>query len=92
MISALSRATETGKTPQARLSLARTAELLASLRPSQGGPSITQAEAQDYAPSREHSGWGPGLRLKPPLALGETGMRWDLPADKCGSSEPVWTS
>ncbi len=92
VISALSRATETGKTPQARLSLARTAELLASLRPSQGGPSITQAEAQDYAPSREHSGWGPGLRLKPPLALGETGMRWDLPADKCGSSEPVWTS
>ncbi len=91
VLSALREAIHHGKTPQARLSLARTAELLASLRPSATGPRITRSEDGDYAPTIEASGWGPGLRLKPPLALANTPMHWELPAAKTGSSSAHWT-
>jgi crotonobetainyl-CoA:carnitine CoA-transferase CaiB-like acyl-CoA transferase len=92
VLSALREAIQHGKTPQARLSLARTAELLASLRPSATGAQITKAEDADYAPTIESSGWGSGLRLKPPLALAATQMHWDLPAAKTGSSPAQWTA
>ncbi|MBE1295788.1 CoA transferase [Phycobacter azelaicus] len=92
VLSALREAIQHGKTPQARLSLARTAELLASLRPSATGAQITKAEDADYAPAIESSSWGSGLRLKPPLALAATQMRWDLPASKTGFSPAQWTA
>lgn len=90
VISALREAVRHGKTPQARLSLARTAELLASLRPTATGGQITAADPTDFAPRTEASGWGPGLRLTPPLFLQDTQMQWDRPAQKTGSSPAQW--
>ncbi|MDE4133105.1 CoA transferase [Phaeobacter sp. QD34_3] len=92
VISALNAATRQDNAPQARLSLARTAELMASLQGSNSGPQITAAETGDYAAAIEQSGWGPGLRLKPPLSLADTRMHWPRPAGKTGSSPAQWTA
>ncbi|MGR3760351.1 CoA transferase [Roseobacteraceae bacterium NS-SX3] len=90
VLSALASAARGGGAPQARLSLARTAELLASLKETAEGPALGAPEDSDYAPATENSAWGPGQRLKPPLQLDGTRMHWDLPAAPCGSAPPAW--
>lgn len=91
-LSALAAAARGEAAPHARLSLARTAELLASLETTAQGPKITGPADADYTLLPEESGWGPGQRLQPPLRLEDTAMRWDLPAGRCGTSEASWSS
>lgn len=91
-LSALASAARGEAVPHARLSLARTAELLASLESTAQGPQISTAADGDYTLLPEESGWGPGQRLKPPLRLEDTALRWDLPAGRCGTSEASWSS
>ncbi|NRB21091.1 MAG: CoA transferase [Rhodobacteraceae bacterium] len=90
VLSALPAAATNKSVPQARLSLARTAVLLDGLEKTASGPDITAATNADYSSTTEHSGWGPGRRLAPPLQLSSTSMNWDHPATQCGSAHAVW--
>ncbi|SHE82746.1 CoA-transferase family III [Ruegeria intermedia] len=90
VLSALTEATLGRSIMDARLSLARTAELLASLAKTETTEDITKPAPADYAQDTEQSGWGPGHRLKPALNVGPAGMRWPLPASRLGTSDPVW--
>ncbi|KAE9632769.1 CoA transferase [Parasedimentitalea maritima] len=90
VLSALTAATQGNPAPQARLSLARTAALLADLSKDAVGPDITSAQNSDFATLPEHSGWGIGQRLTAPLSLSTTSMSWDLPASQLGTSGAIW--
>ncbi len=92
VMSALAEAASRQTIMDARLSLARTAELLATLAKGDADKDITQALPTDYADKLESSGWGPGHRLKPALTVGTAQMNWTLPASKLGTSQPVWPS
>ena len=73
----------------ARLSLARMAEELTGLPKTLSGPEITGATGDDYA-SHEDSGWGPALRLRPPLSLHGCQMCWSLPSNPSGRHPAQW--
>ncbi|MFD0911769.1 CoA transferase [Ruegeria arenilitoris] len=90
VLSALTEAASGHSIMDGRLSLARTAELLASLAKSGTGDPITAAEPGDYASRSEESGWGPGKRLNPALSVGEARMHWPVPASRLGTSDPTW--
>ncbi|WP_424977945.1 CoA transferase [Leisingera sp. S232] len=90
VLSALNAAAQGAPVPLARLSLARTAELLAGMDTSTQGPEITGPAAADYAPHTEKSSWGPGRRLAAPLHLSATTLHWEQPATRCGSSPAAW--
>ncbi|MBO9409918.1 MULTISPECIES: CoA transferase [unclassified Ruegeria] len=89
-LSALSEAALGNSIMQARLSLARTAELLTVLGKTETTTDITQAKPTDYAQAPEKSDWGVGHRLKPALRVGDTEMIWARPASKLGTSDPIW--
>lgn len=91
VLSALTAAAKGQSVPQARLSLARTAVLLTGLEKTAPGPEITSPTDADYSSTPEHSGWGPGQRLAPPLQLTSTKMVWDHPAAQCGSAAANWS-
>ncbi|WP_127562801.1 CoA transferase [Nioella ostreopsis] len=74
----------------ARLSLARTAALLAGHR-SESREAFAPAGAGDFAAGVERTPWGPAHRLRPPLDLTGVPMRWDRPARALGSDAPAWT-
>jgi hypothetical protein len=90
VLSALAEAASGNSIMRAHLSLARTAELLAILGKTDTGQDAITANQSDYGEESEQSGWGPGHRLKPALTIGQTLMRWDLPAPQLGTSEPTW--
>jgi hypothetical protein len=81
---------------RARLSLARTAQLLAdaSAAPAMtmdgGGQALAPAGDADLAPLVERTEWGPARRLLPPVAVGGATMAWDRPAAALGSAPPSW--
>lgn len=91
-LSALAEAASGHTVMDAHLSLARTAELLATLAKTDEADAITKAAPTDYAEATEMSGWGPGHRLEPALEVGAAAMRWSLPAVKLGTSAPAWPS
>lgn len=90
VVSALTAAMAQGHTCNARLSLARTAEELVCLPQILQGPEIAKAKDTDYDPESEISSWGPGLRLKPALHIGQIPMRWSTPARACGTAPAQW--
>jgi hypothetical protein len=92
VLSALAEAAAGNSIMQARLSLARTAELLAVLGKAETSTEVTQANPTDYAKTPEQSDWGVGHRLKPALRVGATELVWARPASKLGTSEPIWPS
>jgi len=75
----------------ARTSLARVAALLA---PTAGDDdrqgSLSKPDLADFANAPEHTVWGPVRRLRPPLAITGTSLRWDRPACPLGSAEARW--
>lgn len=91
VLSALSAAVKGQSVPQARLSLARTAVLLDNLEKTASSPEIDAPTDADYSSTPEHSGWGPGQRLAPPLQLTSTKMVWDHPASQCGTAAATWS-
>ncbi|MFW8594242.1 CoA transferase [Cribrihabitans neustonicus] len=90
VLSALTAAARGAPVPVAKLSLARTAEELAALDGSHESPEISPAAPADYADTVEHTSWGPGRRLRPPLVLADTALHWERPATACGSAPPEW--
>jgi hypothetical protein len=75
----------------ARASLARTAALLMR-HPTRSGvsPLFAPGTTDDLATALEASGWGPMRRLRPPVDVAGAPMRWSLPAQRLGSSQPCW--
>ena len=92
VLSALAEAASGQAIMDARLSLARTAELLATLAKTCTGDDITAADTEDYNPKTEDTTWGPGYRLKSALTVGQASMNWRLPAAELGTSQPTWLS
>lgn len=74
---------------QARLSLARVAELLAASPAGDPQPMAAAGEA-DLSPQLEHTEWGPSRRYRAPADIDGAPMRWDRPAASLGSSAPSW--
>lgn len=76
---------------QYRLSLARTARLLAD-HPVPSGPAALAGETQaDLHPDLEVTAWGPARRLLGPVRLGQAEMAWDRPASPLRSARPAWS-
>ncbi|MEZ5913820.1 MAG: CoA transferase [Paracoccaceae bacterium] len=92
VVTGLTHALSGGGPRHARLSLARTAELLAG-HPSAGGKddSMGDDEPGDWAPAEEATPWGPARRLAPALLVEGADQRWVLPACALGSAEPRWS-
>lgn len=76
----------------ARLSLARTAQLLlAHPYPAHYRPeALTPAGPADENPETELTYWGAAQRLHAPLSLQGTALQWALPATTLGTSQPEW--
>ncbi|AWK88793.1 CoA transferase [Azospirillum thermophilum] len=86
----LTRRLLTGRGSRWRSSLARVAALLVSLPGPQDGPLIEGPARDDFADRPEATGWGPALRLKPPLSVEGAALRWDRPAGPLGIDDARW--
>jgi hypothetical protein len=75
---------------RARLSLARTAKLLADHKGQSNDGQFDPARDADYADSVEQTAWGAAQRLHPPARIVGTPMVWDRPAMALGSSPASW--
>ncbi|WP_288473610.1 CoA transferase [uncultured Pseudomonas sp.] len=75
----------------ARLSLARTAVLLTERPGASGGPAYGGPEEGDYSVTQEPTAWGPALRLRAPLRIGEVELQWQRPATRLGSATADWS-
>ena len=76
----------------AKLSLARTAELLAAHQQQDAEPMDLTPADNDWADSLEQTPWGAARRLKSPLQVGELKMIWRSPACELGSAKPQWAA
>lgn len=78
------------KLARARLSLARTAALLVSLRELATEPNWTEGGMGDVAQTIETTPWGDARRYHPPANIEGAPMRWERGAQRLGSSKPMW--
>lgn len=90
MAAAVIRGLATRSGFRARASLAGAAQLLVSRRPAAPTSNVVSATDADWADERELTQLGPAHRLRPPVQIGETVMRWERPAAPLGSSPPEW--
>ena len=74
----------------ARLPLARTAELLVAYEQHYEDALIEDVKATDFADKIEYTPWGKAHRLKSPLRIDDMSMEWETGACELGSSAPEW--
>lgn len=79
-----------GVTLSARLSLARTACLLTAHPAIATEPLFAGVQDADYGPEPESTAWGPALRLRPALEIGDLRLQWERPATRLGSAMAAW--
>lgn len=89
VISSLARSARGRGGRSARLSLARTAELLAQMQ-ARSDSRIDGSTPADLSDWTEETEWGPARRLKPAIMVEGTPMQWDHPAGALGSSPASW--
>jgi len=82
---------QTGGGSQYRLSLARTARLLADYPAASGQSPLAPETMADVHPHLEMTVWGPARRLRRPLSVGVAAMAWDRPASPLRSVQPAWS-
>jgi len=75
----------------ARLSLARTAQLLAEGGVKEHGAAFAASDA-DWQDEPEMTDWGPARRLRPPARIEGVPLSWDRPASRLGCTEANWRS
>lgn len=75
----------------AQLSLARTAELLASYPQTAESKFEASPVKTDFSDQIELTPWGSAHRLRPPLSIEGTPMSWTLAANHLGTSKPEWS-
>lgn len=73
-----------------RTSLARVGGFLSAFPQGANAGGIGKPERADYSDGVEHTDWGPALRLRSPLSVGDVEMAWDRPAGNLGSSPAEW--
>ena len=90
VLHALRRRRSQGCVLSARLSLARTAHMLASLeRPSLSG-GLREPSDADFAPDQELTPWGPARRMRLPFEIAGLDPRWRYPAGRLRSQPAAW--
>lgn len=89
ILSALRDAVRGAGLRNARLSLARSASLLAG-HPASDRAAFAPAGSNDYAKTLEATPWGMARRLSPPLSVQDVPMQWDRPACALGSAKAEW--
>jgi len=90
-IRAISEAICHGQACSARLSLARTAELLIDHPQPELNTYLSLAPNQKHFQAKaEATPWGKANRLKPPIKIAGVKMRWEHAASNLGSSKPRW--
>ncbi len=77
---------------RARLSLARTAELLKIYPQSEKVTFDNKAQQNHFASAFETTPWGQARRLRPALNIEGTEMKWDREACELGSHKPSWSA
>lgn len=87
----LTRRQTAGGGSQYRLSLARTARLLADHPATPGQPPLAAETPADVHPHLEMTAWGPAQRLRGPVSVGMATMAWDRPASPLRCDQPAWT-
>jgi crotonobetainyl-CoA:carnitine CoA-transferase CaiB-like acyl-CoA transferase len=89
-IRGLAQRLRTGAGYEARCSLARMAQLLICQPHDADRPPIAAESPSERSGEIEHTYWGPAHRLKPPIEIAGTPMRWDLPAGPLGAASATW--
>lgn len=77
-------------TKNAKLSLARTAELLKAHKQDRPEAAMITATKNDFAPNLEQTPWGKANRLCPAATITGTTMKWDSSACEFGSARAKW--
>lgn len=88
-IASMTRALKGEGLATTRLSLARTAELLAEMSGDRTG-GLKGSTADDLDTWIENTPWGPAKRLKPAIQVAGSPMRWDRTATALGSAPARW--
>ena len=81
---------QSGTVLQARLSLARTAQLLQEYRSHTTNPAFAEETQADKAPAIEHTAWGDAQRIQWPVQIAGCPAWWALPAHELGSDTAQW--
>lgn len=89
-IRSLTMALKGERKAHARLSLARTAELLIAHPQEQKGEMSLTLEDHEFKSGIEKTPWGDLRRLNVPFEIKGTPMHWDSPACKFGSAKAHW--
>lgn len=79
---------ETGSGSSWRTSLARVAAVLASGPRRDPDSTLARPGPDDREPGSESTPWGPAGRLRPPLEITNTPLRWDRPSSALGDEQP----
>ena len=74
----------------ARLSLARTAELLLDYIQLDGEDLETELKQDDFLKEIELTPWGKANRLRSPLNITDVNLQWELPANNLGTAAASW--
>lgn len=90
-VRAIARAVAGEGARSARLSLARTGELLAGYPQLESGTLPLTPDAGDFSSTIERTPWGPAHRLAPAVTVEGTPMRWNSPACAFGSTPAAWS-
>jgi len=89
-VSAIAHRLKTGRSVRARLSLARTAGLLARYPCAFDEGGFAEEDEGDLSGESEQTGWGPARRLKPPMAIEGVSLLSARPAMPLGAHEAAW--
>ena len=92
VLHALDRRQRSGKVLSGRLSLARTARLLATTGREEPYPGLAPQTPDDLDPAIEQTAWGPARRVRFPLKIAGMNPRWHFPAAKLRSAAAQWLS
>ena len=87
---ALTERARTGRGSEARVSLARTAQLLVSGPKRDGLGNLGAPSEEHWSQEIEVTAFGPARRLKSPVAIDDRPLQWNRPAARLGSSPPAW--
>ncbi len=90
VLRALVERRDTGSVLSARLSLARTAHLLAATKRAHTGSGSAPENGDDIDPQVEETDWGPARRVRFPLQIDGTQAVWDYPASRLRSAKATW--
>lgn len=90
VVQGLQRRARSGEGCTARLSLARTAALLATTARERAEGSDFPSQDDDFDAAEEASPWGPMLRLKPAQTLQGVPHRWAWPVTRLRTHQPAW--